>query len=157
MRPAERDEVRALLAEAYQPYSTEMPPEVYEQYLEGVLDTEEGTQLVALDEGGKLLGAARLYLPGTATVPLPPDWAWVRSVGVRPSARGTGVGRAIMAYCGENVGDATAIALHTMDFMPDAIRLYERLGYTRVPEYDFTGGDGAFHVMAYRLDLPALS
>lgn len=56
-----------------------------------VLDTGDGRQLVAVDEG-KVLGAARLYLPGDATVRLPPDWAWVRAVGVRPSARGTGRG-----------------------------------------------------------------
>jgi len=152
MRPEERDDVRALLTEAYQPYANAMPPEVYERYLAGVLDTDRGRQVVAVD-GDKVLGAARLYPPGLARVPLPPDWAWVRAVGVRPSARGTGVAREIMAHCAENAGAAAALALHTMDFMPAAIRLYERLGYARAPEYDFVPDHGAFTAIAYRLPL----
>jgi ribosomal protein S18 acetylase RimI-like enzyme len=152
MRPEERDEVRALLTEAYQPYAIEMPPEIYEAYLAGVLDTEDGRQLVAVD-GDKVLGAARLYLPGDATVDLPKDAAWVRSVGVLPSARGTGVGQAIMDYCVAHATNAAVLVLHTMDFMPAAVRLYERLGYERAPELDFVAGRGAFTAIAYRLPL----
>ncbi|MFL6126852.1 hypothetical protein [Actinophytocola sp.] len=40
-----------------------------------------------------------------------------------------------------------------MDFMRAAIRLYEGLGYERVPEYDFVGGRGSFTAIAYRLPL----
>jgi len=152
MRPAERDDVRAMLAEAYQQYAKVMPPEVFGRYLGGVLETGEGRQLVAVD-GDEILGGTRLYLPGSPTVRLPPDWAWVRAVGVAPSARGTGVAREIMAYCAENAGGATALALHTLDFMPAAIRLYERLGYERAPEYDFPAGRGSFTAIAYRLPL----
>jgi GNAT superfamily N-acetyltransferase len=89
---------------------------------------------------------------------MPADWAWVRSVGVRASARGTGVAQALMAQVVAAAGDATAILLHTMDFMPAAIRLYERLGYRRAPEWDFRGGRAwatseseTFLAKAYRL------
>jgi len=152
MRPEERGEVRAMLTEAYQPYAAEMPPHIFEGYLAGVLDTEEGNQLVAL-ANDEVLGSARHYPPGDATVPLPPDWAWVRAVGVRPSARGIGVARAIMAHIAATAYPATAIALHTLDFMRAAVRLYERLGYERAPEYDFPAGRGHFTAIAYRLDL----
>ena len=149
MRPDEKDEVRALLTDAYEPYATAMPPDVYVKYLAGVLNTDDGRQLVAVD-GDKILGAIRLYLPGDATVDLPDDCAWVRALGVRPSARGTGVGEVIMDYCATHAGDATALILHTMDFMPAAVRLYERLGYQRAPELDFTW---TFTAVAYRLPL----
>ena len=170
MRPEERDDVRALLTEAYLPYEKEMVPAVFARYLASVVDVDESQTLVAVD--GEVLGSARLYLPGTApmtlrqpaewTDPMPADWAWVRSVGVRPAARGTGVAPALMAYIAGAVGDAAAVLLHTMDFMPAAIRLYERLGYERVPAWDFQGGRAAatsesetFHAKAYRLALGA--
>src|SRR3954447_4724183 len=120
MRPDEQDDVRALLTEAYRPYENDMPPEVYERYLTGVLDTGDGRQLVAVD-GDRLLGAARLFLPGHPTVHLPPDWAWVRAVAVRPSARGMGVGQQIMAHCAANAGGAAALGLHTLSFMRAAV------------------------------------
>jgi GNAT superfamily N-acetyltransferase len=169
MRPEERDDVRALLAEAYRPYETVLTPLAYDAYLSSVLRTEDGDTLVAVD-GDKVLGSARLFLPGTAPLvlrkpldwanPMPDDWAWVRAVGVRPSARGTGVAAALMTYCAEHATGATAILLHTMDFMPAAIRLYERLGYERAPEFDFHAGRAAavspedtFFTKAYRLTL----
>jgi GNAT superfamily N-acetyltransferase len=171
MRPEERDDVRALLTEVYLPFEKEMVPAVYKAYMGGVTATDDGLTLVAVDDD-TLLGTARLYVPGVAPLtsyrplewadPMPADWAWVRSVGVRPSARGTGVGRMIMEYCAAHAGHATAILLHTMDFMPAAIRLYERLGYERAPEWDFRGGrraatteDETFYTKAYRLTLPA--
>ncbi|HEX6361105.1 GNAT family N-acetyltransferase [Actinophytocola sp.] len=170
MRPEERDDVRDLLAEAYLPYEKEMVPAVFARYLDSVIVTDENQTLVAVDGDDTVLGTARLYLPGTApmtprrpvewTDPMPADWAWVRSVAVRPAVRGTGVAPTIMAYCKGHVGDATAILLHTMDFMPAAIRLYERLGYERVPRWDFQAGraaatsmDETFHAKAYRLTL----
>jgi ribosomal protein S18 acetylase RimI-like enzyme len=65
-----------------------------------------------------------------------------------------------MAYCATHAADATAILLHTMAFMPAAIRLYERLDYERTPEWDFRAGRAAattpaetFHARAYRRTL----
>jgi GNAT superfamily N-acetyltransferase len=151
-RPDERDDVRALLAEAYQQYAARMGPDAYARYLVGLLDVDEGRTLVAVD-GAAIVGTARFYPPGHSPFDLPPDCAWVRAVAVRPSARGTGVATAIMAHCATNSGDATAIVLHTIDFMADAVRLYERLGYERAPRWDFTAGSGDWRAVAYRLSL----
>lgn len=168
MRAGERDAVAALLAEVYQPYEREMAPAVFAKYLDDVTRTDVDQTLVAV--GDDLLGTARLYQPGTAPMtprrprewadPMPADWAWVRSVGVLPAARGTGVAQALMAHCAGNAGDATAILLHTMEFMPAAIRMYERLGYERAPHWDFRAGRSVattpaetFLARAYRLTL----
>jgi GNAT superfamily N-acetyltransferase len=142
MRAAERERVHALLREAYSPYEANMAPALYEIYVSLLLKTEEGQALVAVD-GEELVGTARLYAPGTAPVPLPPTWAWVRAVAVSPEARGKGVGEALMTHCATIAGGATALSLHTMDFMPSAIRLYERLGYVRCPEHDLEVGKKA--------------
>jgi len=140
MRGDERDEVRALLTDAYRPYTNDMTPAMYEHYLAGVLNVDDGGDVIVAVAGDKVVGTARLFPPGRVPIPLPPDWAWVRAVGVHPSAHGTGVGRTLMAYCENNAGDAAALALHTMDFMPAAVRLYERLGYVRTPEWDIQVG-----------------
>jgi GNAT superfamily N-acetyltransferase len=158
VRDDERDEVRALLAESYRPYADDMAPAMYEFYLTGVLDLDDGGDVLVAVADGRLVGTARLFAAGRAPLPLPPDWAWVRAVAVHPSARGTGAGRALMAHCEAHAGDATALALHTMDFMPAAIRLYERLGYVRAPRWDIEVGAHAgfppeetFVAIAYHL------
>lgn len=55
---------------------------------------------------------------------------------------------------------APVLALHTASFMTSAVTLYERLGFRRVPRYDFDAGPhfGAVDVptvraLAYRLEL----
>lgn len=55
-----------------------------------------------------------------------------------------------MAHCAENAGGAPTLALHTLDFMRAAIRLYEWLGYERAPEYDLPAELGAFTAIAHR-------
>jgi GNAT superfamily N-acetyltransferase len=104
-------------------------------------------------------GTARYYPPGAVPF-LPADWAWVRAVGVAPHLRRAGVARQLMAECLRRATDdeATALSLHTMAFMPDAVRLYERLGYRRAPELDIDLAayyriDGEMVALAYRLDL----
>ena len=155
MRDDERDDVRALLADAYRPYEKVMTPSMYEHYMAAVLNLDDGGDVLVATVADKVVGTARLFPAGRTPVPLPPDWAWVRAVGVHPSARGTGVGRALMAHC---AADVDILSLHTMDFMPVAVRLYEQLGYVRAPEWDIQVGVKAgfppeeqFLALAYRL------
>ncbi len=138
MRADERDAVRALLTDAYRPYANDLAPAMYEYYLAGVLDLDDGGDAVVAVAGDEVVGTARLFPPDRVPVPLPRGWSWVRAVGVHPSAQGTGVGRALMTYCAAHTSGA--LALHTMDFMPSAIGLYARLGYVRVPEWDIQVG-----------------
>lgn len=165
--PGERDEIRELLATAYGQYRPAVPvTALFEHYLADLLDvdaaTGSSTTLVA-ESDGRLAGTARLYLPGTADeVPfLPAGWAWVRAVAVHPDLRRAGVARQLMAEClHRTTGRATVLSLHTMDFMPGAIRLYERLGYRRAPELDidvagYYGVGGEMVALAYRLDVPS--
>jgi hypothetical protein len=44
------------------------------------------------------------------------------------------------------------MVLHTGTWMPDAIHLYEQLGFSRVPEIDFAPAPG-IELMGYALDL----
>ena len=65
-----------------------------------------------------------------------------------------GIGRLLMDEClrRSRLRAATTMGLHTTELMAVARGMYERMGFVRVPEYDFEPGPGII-VMAYRLDL----
>jgi ribosomal protein S18 acetylase RimI-like enzyme len=74
---------------------------------------------------------------------------------VAPSARGRGVGVALMNECIHRARSAaaTALTLHTTDLMQAAMRLYERLGFERAHDLDLEPAPGLI-AKGYRLDLP---
>lgn len=61
----------------------------------------------------------------------------VKRVFVIPGARGTGVSRLLMAELERIAADlgAERLILQTGDRQPEAVVLYERIGYTRIPIY----------------------
>ncbi len=95
-------------------------------------------------------------------VAFPPGTAGIRATAVHPGARTLGIGRALVQACVDlAVTDASAaIALHTAAFMRAAVRLYQRSGFQRVPEYDYPVGrffpsdpDETLVAMAFMSDL----
>ncbi len=84
----------------------------------------------------------------------PAGWAGIRLLAVHPDARGMGVGRVLMDEClrRSRLREATALGLHTTELMAVTRGMYERMGFVRVPEYDFQAGPEVV-VMGYRLDL----
>nr|WP_255498884.1 MULTISPECIES: GNAT family N-acetyltransferase [unclassified Leucobacter] len=102
---------------------------------------ETSAVMVAVDRAsGELLGTITLPFPGER---LQDDTAAdeldIRLLGVAHAARGRGVARHILAYCADVARERglRRIVLHTGSHMPGAQRLYERLGYHRIPERDF--------------------
>lgn len=70
---------------------------------------------------------------------LDPTEAEVKRMFVRPSDRGTGVSTAILARL-ESFGRDRGyrrLVLETGDQQPDAMRFYEREGYTRIPNFGY--------------------
>ncbi|MGA1810931.1 GNAT family N-acetyltransferase [Frondihabitans sp. 4ASC-45] len=65
------------------------------------------------------------------------DWEMKRVI-VDSSRRGSGIGARLMAEleAAARAGGASRIILQTGDMQPDAVRLYERSGYTPIPTYD---------------------
>ena len=81
-------------------------------------------------------------------------WPEVRLLAVAPSARRQGVGAALMTECVRRARKEGAqfLTLHTNTLMRAAIRLYERMGFKRYPEFDFSVSDDVT-VRGYHLDL----
>jgi ribosomal protein S18 acetylase RimI-like enzyme len=90
--------------------------------------------------------------PGGTAITL--EWPEVRLLAVAPAASGKGVARRLMEECIQRAraAGAPALTLHTADLMAVAMRLYERMGFTRAPELDIRPAPGIL-AKGYRLPL----
>ena len=121
-------EAQGLVAELDEYLAGRYPPE--ERF--GAIDREDvsdekGTFLVAHD-GERAVGCGAVRRIADATVE-------IKRMFVRPEARGLGVGRALLLALeawSEGAG-ATRIVLETGVHQTEAIGLYEKCGYTRIP------------------------
>jgi ribosomal protein S18 acetylase RimI-like enzyme len=77
-----------------------------------------------------------------------------RMLAVAPDAQGHGVGERLVGHVLDRFREegATAVVLSTTSAMTAAHRLYERLGFGRCPERDWSPLPGV-DLLAYRLDL----
>jgi ribosomal protein S18 acetylase RimI-like enzyme len=160
-RSSDREVILALTLAAYQEYAPLMPAH-WDGYRQNILttlaDVNPAEQIVA-EQDGHMVGTVLLYPAGTvfasadglqATL----RWPEVRLLAVKPGARGQGVGTALMRECVRRARQAGAeeLTLHTTDIMQAAIRLYQGMGFIRVPELDFHPAPDVT-VKGYRLNL----
>lgn len=117
----------------------------------------EAELAVAVDDGsdGRVLGTVTFAAAGTpwAEVSLPGE-AEFRMLAVAPSARGRGVGGALTDWCVRRAQDlgCTAVVLSTQPMMHAAHRIYQRRGFERLPDRDWSPYPGV-DLIAYRLPL----
>ncbi len=171
IRLAREDEVDAiadLFAPGLRGYRGRGDDWIVDAYLSELLDVRSRlgaaeTYVALVDE--RLVGSIAFYrdvvLEGWSN--LPSGWAGFRALVVHPDARGRGVGRLLVERCvmrAHEVG-APALGIHTIDLLDDAVRLYERLGFVRCPEFDLPaahvfpvpGADDGLLGLAFRRDL----
>ena len=110
-------------------------------------------RIFVVDGERQLAGTVALFPPGTPdTVVAGPGDAELGRLAVASWARRRGIGRELMRYCERYGRDAgwAAIALWSRPAQVEAHRLYESLGYRRVPERDSADATGlgrvAFHL-----------
>ena len=155
----ELDQVSLLIRDAYQEYQANFSPEVWERYSRDIMDVRsrlDTSELIVAENSGRLVGAVTFY-PNTSPSDQggwPAGWTGIRLLAVHPDARGMGIGRVLMDEClrRSRLLSATALGLHTTELMGIARGMYERMGFARVPEYDFQAGPEVV-VLGYRLDL----
>jgi predicted N-acetyltransferase YhbS len=176
---SDRRAVRGVLLAAYREYATVLPPAVFGPYLADILDLDARVggpgglmersgsppvvpgRLLVSEHDRRVVGTVTFYEDAAAEgLGWPAGWAGLRALGVDPSARRLGAGRALMDACLERARAAGApvLCLHTAAFMTAAVALYEAMGFRRAPAYDFDvpagGGAPPVAILAYRLDLP---
>jgi ribosomal protein S18 acetylase RimI-like enzyme len=97
--------------------------------------------LVVRDPGGRVLGSVALVLQGDfGNVTASDDEAAFRMLVVDPAAQGRGIGELLVVTCLDRARAAgkRRMVLSTDPLMTAAHRLYRRLGFTRLPERDWS-------------------
>ncbi|WP_326946870.1 GNAT family N-acetyltransferase [Amycolatopsis sp. NBC_01307] len=111
--------------------------------------------LVAVGEAGDVLGCVTIVRPGSAYAEISrPGELEFRMLAVAPSARGRGVGEALTRAVLDRARTLglRRVVLSSLDGMRSAHRLYERLGFTRLPERDWRPFPH-ISLVAYRIDV----
>ena len=149
IRPAredELDEIAALFPPALAPYRGTAADAALDAYLHelvaGARSRWDGGECYVAVVDGRVVGSVVFYpdvaLEGWSN--LPAGWAGFRALVVAPDARGCGVGRALDERCLARAREtgAPVLGIHSAEVLSDAVRLYERLGFARCPEYDLS-------------------
>ncbi len=158
-RPDELDAISLVIRDAYMEYQRGLPPGVGDGYIRDIMNVRsrlKEAELIVAVADGKPVGSVTLYYNDRrpSQEGWPKGWAGIRVLAVHPDCRGRGIGRALMEEClarCKRRGIKT-VGLHTTEAMAIARAMYERMGFVRVPRYDFYPVPDV-DVMAYRLDL----
>ncbi|MFC2032418.1 GNAT family N-acetyltransferase [Chloroflexota bacterium] len=155
----ELDKISLLLKEAYQQYENMLPTDAWNYYVEDIINVRsrlDESQLIVAEVKKQLAGTVTLYLKTHCSEKQrwPRGWAGIRLLAVHPSYRSRGIGRILMEECLRHCRKEgiTTVGLHTTEIMDVARRMYERMGFIRVPKFDVYPRPGVV-VMSYRFDL----
>jgi len=162
-REDELDDISALMVEAYRQYQAELPDYLWIDYAAEIADVRRRlpfSQLIVAEHEAKLSGAVTFYPDATTSEHegWPDGFTEIRLLAVDPAARGLRIGRLLTDECirRANALGAHTIGLHTSKLMWVARDMYERMGFVRAPDYDFTPDPENLPdliAIAYRLDL----
>lgn len=153
--PADVTAAGALRVQAYEAQDLLAP--TYAATLRALGSDGIGTVLVALDDAGTLLGTVMVQRHHPRSeVAYADDEAEIRALAVAPEAQGRGVGRALVRAVIERAAawGMARIVLSSMPAMATAQRLYRAEGFTRMPDRDWSPGDG-IALLAYGRPLTA--
>jgi ribosomal protein S18 acetylase RimI-like enzyme len=155
-RPEEYAAAGALTVRAYVVDGFTQPESPYvSQLADAARRASEAELYVAVDRADRLLGAVTFAPPDSSYAEITgPGEAGFRMLAVDPTARGRGVGEALVRAC---IGRAAALGcsvlrLSTLPDMTAAHRLYQRLGFYRTPDLDWEPMPGD-RLLTYALDL----
>ena len=149
--PGELAEVGEIRVTAYAGGGFLYPGSGYAPVLRELGSDGDGTVLVAV-EGGRIVGTVTLRSEGQ--VAAGPDEAEIRALAVTPEGQGKGTGSALLRAAIERAqrGGVRHLVLLTQPEMLAAQRLYQRAGFHRLPDRDWSPSPGHM-LLAYGLRL----
>mgnify|MGYP002623969689 FL=1 len=156
-RPADYPALAELTVAAYRADGQSRPGFAYESTLADVDSRAAAGELLVAGVAatGRVVGGVLFVLPGSEYAELSrPGEAEFRMLAVHPDAQRRGVGEALVRACLERAvaHGCHSVVICTRDFAYAAQRLYQRLGFVRLPERDWSPLPGV-NLLALRLDL----
>jgi ribosomal protein S18 acetylase RimI-like enzyme len=154
-RPDELDAVGRLTVDAYVSGGVIPPDAPYLQFLGDAHSRDAAAEVWVATDARGVVGTVTYVEPGSALCEIARDGeAEIRSLAVLPTASGEGIGEALTRH---TIGLAreqglASVVLSSSTTMRTAHRLYERLGFTRMPERDWSPVPGV-QLVAYQLPL----
>ncbi|MBM7570773.1 GNAT family N-acetyltransferase [Aquibacillus albus] len=164
IRDAKKEElslIRKQRVEAYREHAKAVNEEHWQalkQAISSDADTGPGVELIVAEIDGEIVGSVALFPANTDAYEGyvdELDYPEIRVLAVAPEARGKGVASALIDECIRRTKEKgyDSIGLHTGSFMKEAIKLYERVGFERLPKHDFEPADDGVIVKAFRRSL----
>jgi GNAT superfamily N-acetyltransferase len=155
--PGELAEVGEIRVAAYVADGFMSPDSGYAPTLRALGGDGDGEILVAVDEGGgRMLGTVPLqFWPHGGEIGVGRDEAEIRALAVVPGEQGRGTGTALLKAVIERAKRAGVrrLLLLTQQEMKTAQRMYQRAGFLRLPDRDWSPVEGV-NLLAYGLPLP---
>lgn len=164
IRDAKVDElpfIRMQRVRAYEEHARKIPAghwEALKKAISSEADLQPGAERIVAEINGEIVGSVILFPAKSDAYEGEVeelDYPEIRMLAVVPAVRGKGVAASLVAECIQRAKEQgySSIGLHTGQFMESAMRLYERLGFERLPQYDFEPANDGIIVRAYRLNL----
>ena len=156
VRPAhtsELAEVGELTVAAYEELL--VPEDVYVAHLRDAVTRAREAELYVAELEGRLAGTVTFCPQGSPwSEAAQPGEGEFRMLGVHPSARRRGVAESLVSVCVERSRELgyDAVVLGSLPVQRPAHRIYERFGFRRIPDRDWSPADGV-ELLAFRLDL----
>jgi ribosomal protein S18 acetylase RimI-like enzyme len=125
--------------------------EFYERELGDVAGRAKSGSVLVAEIEGQIVGCVTFSVGQTALSEVDdPEAATIRMLGVSTQARGRGIGEALVRHCIDEARrqGCVRVRLNTRTSMASAQRLYERLGFRRDPEHDWSPASG-ISLLAY--------
>ncbi|ASS97107.1 GNAT family N-acetyltransferase [Peribacillus simplex] len=153
--------IREQRVKAYEEHAQSIPEghwDALKKAISSDADEQRDVELLVAELDGEVVGSVALFpaksdaYKGLVDML---DYPEIRMLAVTPQARHKGVAEALIQECirRTKVNGSQYIGLHTADFMKTAMRLYERMGFVRLPQFDFQPADDGIIVKAYRLSI----
>lgn len=153
--------IREQRVKAYREHAQSIPEGHWEALRNAIssdADEQNGVDLLVAELDGKVVGSVAFFpaksdaYKGLADLL---DYPEIRMLSVTPQSRRKGVAEALIKECirRTKAKGSEYIGLHTADFMETAMRLYKRIGFARIPQFDFQPADDGIIVKAYRLSI----